>query len=376
MPGGDEKRFRAGSSEKEEEEDGRSESEAATATTSSSGELQKLESRFEALEAGLKYIEDDLKDMKNENKDLRRRLAQAEGRVSRAEGMLKNANKKIISLTTRSMKNNIVIKNLPEEKSEDLRASLHFLFKDVLGIKEEVVIENAHRAGKPLKDRHRIIIVELNTQGKRTVMTNLKHIKHISQEAFKNIKITDQYPCEIRERRTKLWSCMMTAKEEGKTARLKKDKLLIDNRIVESTHDAVTDLNLDLSGRALELKPKHATRRTHEGKHIQGHLIPISTKDDITPALIALCADQSIACASTTMYAYRIGNKDRYISNYEDNGEFGAGRAIMKSLDEQNSFGHLVIVTSWNPGRSIRRIRPADIQRAALEALALNNKPA
>jgi hypothetical protein len=76
------------------------------------------------------------------------------------------------------------------------------------------------------------------------------------------------------------------------------------------------------------------------------------------------------------MYAYRIGNKDRYISNYEDNGEFGAGRLIMKSLDEKNGFGHLVVVTSWNAGRSIRRTKPAEIQRAAFEAIALNNNPA
>ena len=101
----------------------------------------------------------------------------------------------------------------------------------------------------------------------------------------------------------------------------------MDNRIIETTNDTVTNINLDLPGRGLEMSLKHASRTTHEDKHLQGHLIPISTKDDIAPALmalctdhsIALCTDHSIACASSTMYAYRIGNKDKFISNYEEN---------------------------------------------------------
>ena len=174
-------------------------------------------------------------------KDLQRKLAQAEGRVSRAEGRLDKASEKIIDLTTWSMKNNIFIQNLPEANSEDLRTSLRSLFTEALGINGEVVIENVLRSGRPLRDRARIVIAELNTQGKRTVMQHLKHLKHLP-----HIRITDQYPCEIRERRTKLWPCMITAKEEGKVARLKNDKLQVDNRIIETTNDTVTNINLDL----------------------------------------------------------------------------------------------------------------------------------
>ena len=168
---------------------------------------------------------------------------------------------------------------------------------------------------------------------------------------------------------------MITANEEGKVVRLKNEKLMVDNRIIETTNDTVTNINLDLPGRALEMSPKHASRTTHEDTHLQGHLIPISTKDDIAPALMALCTDHSIACASTTMYAYRIGNKDKFISNFEEDGEFGGGRLLMKTLDENDCFGYLV-VTSWNKGRSMGRIRPAEIQRAAVDATALCPKPA
>ena len=225
----------------------------AAETSSTMDTHNQIETRFEALEEGMKYMKKELNLMRDINKDLQRRLAQAEGRVSKAEGRLDKANEKIISLTTRSMKNNIVIKNLPEAKSEDLRTSLRSLFKEALKINGEMVIENVHRSGRPLRDRTRIVIAELNTQGKRTVMQHLKHLKHLPQNEYKNIRITDQYPCEIRERRTKLWPCMITAKEEGRVARLNNDKLLVDNRIIETMNDTVNNINLDLPGRALEM---------------------------------------------------------------------------------------------------------------------------
>ena len=44
---------------------------------------------------------------------------------------------------------------------------------------------------------------------------------------------------------------MITAKEEGRFARLKNNKLLVDNRIIEKTDDTVNNLNRDLPWSAL-----------------------------------------------------------------------------------------------------------------------------
>ena len=48
----------------------------------------------------------------------------------------------------------------------------------------------------------------------------------------------------------------------------------------------------------------------------------------------------------------------------------------MKTLDEKDCFGYSVVVTSWNKGRCMGCIRPAEIQRAAVDAIALCPKPA
>ena len=55
---------------------------------------------------------------------------------------------KLIDLEDRSRRNNLradSMKERPNETWEDCKNELHTLFKDSLGIKEEVVIERAHR---------------------------------------------------------------------------------------------------------------------------------------------------------------------------------------------------------------------------------------
>ena len=125
-----------------------------------------------------------IQEMRQENMELRKRLAITEGMLTRAERSLKNLEDKMVETTTRSMRDNILLKNMSEEEGEDEdvieRKTLTFL-RDKLKISEEdmvnIKVERAHRVGKKTRQKARNIVVKLNSRGKTLVMKHLRNLK-------------------------------------------------------------------------------------------------------------------------------------------------------------------------------------------------------
>ena len=109
-----------------------------------------------------------------------------EARLTRAEKKLDEAQEKIQDLTTRSMRDNLVIKNVEEKKGESeeqIKGTLNSMFKDRLKLTDEdlqsVQIDRVHRVGKPRKpgSRPRNIVAKLSSKGKSTIMSKIKLLK-------------------------------------------------------------------------------------------------------------------------------------------------------------------------------------------------------
>ena len=110
---------------------------------------------------------------------------------------------------------------------------------------------------------------------------------------------------------------------------------------MNSPQDKVKDINLDVTGTSMNMKPKNTAVMTMDRSHFQGHIVPIKSSDEVTPAIQSLCKDQRVAGSTHIMYAYRIGDERYNISNWDDDGEFGAGRVIMNALDSKQFYNHL-----------------------------------
>ena len=324
---------------------------------------------WQNMEEDMNRMDTDMESLKRENDALRKRLQHAEGRLTRTE-KLHEANEKIIDLTTRSMRDNLVFKNVDETTGENLQAKLLGIFKEKLKIPEgelaDIQIERVHRAGKTQQGKSRFIVAKFSSRGKAKIMAHLKNMPRHDK-----VKISEQFPPEVNERRNKLWPQYMDAKKSGKESKLNADKLIINKRVVSHPTDKVCDINLDVTQRALELKPKHTAVTSVEKNHLQGHVVPIKSVDDVIPAIHCLCEDQRVAGSSHLIYAYRIGNENRYISNYDDDGLWGAGRELMRVLDQTGSFNHLVAVTRWSVGRHLDPSRFAQIRDIAEQAVKL-----
>jgi len=292
--------------------------------------------------------------LREENQELKRRLEVAEGTITRCEKVIKRLEEKQTEIVTRSMRDNIIIKNLAEEHNEgdaDIEAKVLNTIKSELKIPDaemnQVVVERAHRSGKKVHDGNqaRNIIAKLNSKGKSTVM---RHIKNQSNTS--HVKILEQYPPEVHANRDKLWPVFVDAKRQGKKARWNVDKLQIDGKTISPPTDCNKNVNMDTAEEALKLKPKHTDVISKQNNHFQAHTVAIKSTDQVVPAVKALCADFRIAGASHVAYAYRLGREEYAITNWEDDGHWGAGKRILDAIISSNRYNILVCVTHWHAG--------------------------
>ena len=244
------------------------------------------------MEESLNQMTLEIQELRGENDTLRCRLMHVEGRVTRLENKAIVSEDKVIDLTARSMRDNLIIKNVPEvnqparqsvsqstsqsasqlDETEDMVLDkIMGIFRQKLKIPEDkisrIVIERAHRTGKRNSNHPRNIIVKLNSRGKSTVMA---HIKNIPKQD--PVKIVEQFPPEIHARRNKLWSQFIQAKEAGKQAHFKVDKLVIDKKIYNHSADRVTNINMDVTQRAMNMTTKHTSVTSVDRNHFQGHM--------------------------------------------------------------------------------------------------------
>ena len=165
----------------------------------------------------MQWQEEKILSLEEENKNLRQRLAIAEGCITRSDIIIQRLNENIVDLKSRSMRDNIVIKNIDESQHEtpdDIEKKVIQVFKDVLKIPAEDItkinIERIHRIGKQMAGRKRHIVAKLNGKGKNVVMRNIKNVAKGSY-----IRITVQLLSETHINRDKLWPIFIDAKRNG-----------------------------------------------------------------------------------------------------------------------------------------------------------------
>lgn len=324
-------------------------------------------------------VEDSMQALREENQELRGRLRVAEGAIIRCEQTIKRLEDKITDSTTRSMRDNIILKNIPEEQHErdtDVERKVLATVKSELNIPEDevskIMVERAHRVGKLTRasSRSRNIVAKLNSKGKSIVMRNLRNQKKESR-----IRIVEQFPPEVHANREKLWPVFIDAKKQGKLARWNADTLIVDGRTISPLKDNNKDINIDVTDEALKLQVKHTAVTTQQNNHFQAHTVDISSADQVIPAIKALCSDFRVAGAKHVTYAYRLGEQSYSISNWEDDGEWGAGKRIMDSIRNNDSYNILVCVTHWYGSQYMGPARFDIIKELANEAIVQSKFP-
>ena len=314
--------------------------------------INTLVAKVESLTTTVEKKDEEIKNLNESLENAQTKARVLEGRLTRLEKVVGETREELLQQKARSMKKNLLFYNLAESRDEDVRKVLNEFFKNQLRMPQEqidsLVIENTHRMGKVTGRRSRPIVACFGS-----LQDKIKILRHTrNMDRTKKFSVAEQLPPELNERKQKLWPQYKKAKEESKAAKWFGEKLLVDNKMVEAKPDPIYGPDTD-DEMIQQTKFYHTQPKLVQGSTFQGHITGMYDRSDIAYCLQALYLDPQVACATHNIYAYRIESSDGLIEHYEDDGEWSAGRRIMRIMREQNITNKLVVVTRWYGGTHI-----------------------
>ena len=144
-------------------------------------------------------------------------------------------NENLLDLQSRTMRDNLLFFNFDEcvnendRKSEDCTEKIFSFCEDTLqmqDVRTTVKIDRAHRIGRFNPNKKRPIVTKFNYFRDKVDVKQLVQDKSESTQ----IRVGDQYPKIIQDRRKKLIPLLKKAKDENKHAVLSYDKLYINGK--------------------------------------------------------------------------------------------------------------------------------------------------
>ena len=309
-----------------------------------------------------------ISDLQQTIENIQKRQCIIEGRMICTEKSVSDLHERQLQTESRSMRDNIVLYNVPELDRENTVLTLKKLLKDDLKIPssklEMIKIDRAHRSGiKRLNSRPIIAKVSHNKS------FIFQHIKNLDKS--KKIIITDQLPQELGERKRHLQPVFTSAKANGKSTRWAGEKLFVDNKPVIHRPDKISDCKLNVMETACSVKSTHTPTTKYKDSEFQGHVMDINNQDEVLPSIFSLYADDRVSKATHNIYAYILSSDSRH-EHYEDNGEFGAGRKLLDYLKRNNIVNKLVVVSRWYGGTHLGPARFNYILEAAANAVEMH----
>ncbi|XP_065654505.1 uncharacterized protein LOC136081140 [Hydra vulgaris] len=187
--------------------------------------LDKIEKEVDTNKSKVLSVEKDLRDFKEslnfQEISITKKLNQIKKRY---EKEINNLNKKALDLENRSRRNNLRIDGIYEKPNEnwtECENVVKKMFKNQLKIKNDIVIERAHRIGPPKEDKkpRTIALKLLNFQDKTKILNATKNLRGTG------IYVNEDFAKETIENRKKLWDQVKKLRLEGNYAVIKYDKI-------------------------------------------------------------------------------------------------------------------------------------------------------
>lgn len=298
--------------------------------------------------------------------------------IVKLEFRINSQEKQISELQTRALENNIIISGLEEKFTEsrtpeNLAKVIRNFFIHEMGIEEDSVdalqINTLYRMGEKDKNRKypRPVCVQFaNKINKDTVMSKIKTLK----DKISPIRVASHQPEQIRETRKKLFEIQKKYQAKNIDKKLKGDKLVFTGsgsvykkKIGTPTAEEV------ISGDSVNIPVCSGNQVEDNGNQFSSHAITVDTYRKVRESVIEILRLPNVVSASHNVLVYRFTSKDGTIhEGSDDDGEYGAGRALLSTFDENGIQNTLVVVSRWY-GSKIGPRRFRHIKEAGISAL-------
>ena len=274
--------------------------------------------------------------------------------VVKLEQKIDLQNHQILELKLKTTETNIIITGLNETEQEILPERISEFFKEHLEMSNEEIgevgIVKVYRQGDPKAKRKfpRPVFVQF-----QDVYQKEKIMKKIPKLKAKNvpIRISNQYPEEIREKRKRLYDLQNSYKEKNIPTTIKGDKLIFNNSGSVYREKIARPKACDI----LENFNDKSQTEIYQGKQIEdngnrfsSHACSVSSVKQVNQGLREILRMPKVSSATHNVYAYIFTNADGVIhEGSDDDGEHGAGRALLQELKDHNVSNCVVVVSRW-----------------------------
>ena len=293
--------------------------------------------------------------------------------VQQYEMEFKDLEQRVENLEVSSAKKCVTLNNYPIGKKKwEQRRDLYRLLEETLNV--NVVIDDFYTMGN--EQTPTVVITFQSIYDKRVVMKNKYRLKDLKLE--RKCYINDYTPTGVAEKKCRLLEIQQINEEKKDTEaylnmETVKGKLVIQNevykkRVAPPTIREMIDLDPDRLSCIMKSEIQQGTRLSKKGSCFLGYTAAVWEHKAIRDFYIKLKlthpSARHIACA------YWIPGEDtHYSQDYHDNGDHGAGRALLEVLKQNDLRCRVLFVVRFCAEEKLGPDRVQMYQKAASSAV-------
>ena len=294
----------------------------------------------------------------------------------RHEALIGELASKAENVELRSMKQNLIITGIQEEDKESCGAKIDSFFKNKLELTQVPAVKVAHRVGE---GQNRPMVVRLKSaRDKGVIYKNVSNLKEKKNAEDKAYFVNDQLPARMNEQ--KIWEKQVFKKYKSSVAHqltlsFKRGKLMVNGEEFKQKITAPSERQI------LQADEKEIIEwrkwKCVEGREIRkynctfrGYTRAVSTHQEIRNAYCLL--KMVHGSARHIVCIYRLPGVLPTDEGYEDDGEFFAGRKLLRLMENAQIQNRVFFVVRYYRGCHIGKARYQGY-REAIEAALLGD---
>lgn len=301
--------------------------------------------------------------------------------VIRMEERVKEQENKLIEMQARSMRKNLVISGIEEPKnetSEQLLEAINTFISEKLKVQEHIPIKVYHRLNYVDGSAFRPVIIKLRSiDHKVLLLSNAVNLKGQQNSRHKYFYLNEQLPEKMAEDRryAQLWIKENKSKPDDQKLPMKihKNKLRVNDKpyikkVQPPTAAEIIRLDTEEVVTINKAATVYGDSQLVECSEFISYAMKINSVEDVRIAYRKL--RMRYADASHISSAYRLDpTNGPYNQEGLDDGEFGAGRAMIQLMQEKQVLNAAVFMVRFYGGKKIGAQRFDVIKHLATIAL-------
>jgi hypothetical protein len=279
--------------------------------------------------------------------------------VSKQAQLMGHMHSKLVIMQKNSMRNNILIHNIPENDDEDVIDTVRTTLEHK--VQAYVDVERAHRMGPRREQGSRIIVARLSRQDEvEDVLAKTRPPKGTVYNKFA-IRVTPQIPNELRHARAKMHYLADQYRSDDNNVKIKvhENKFTVDgvtkrDKITPPSAGEILSIEQAEMNELNNYKFICSDEKVVKSSRFRIYSHPVRSLKDVRRAYKAISAIPEAAKCTHLISAYKLqGNAQ----GYQDDGDFGFGQQILRTIVDKEQDGYVFFLTRQYGGIHLGRKR-------------------